>query len=68
MYKQDLALNNLWWLLVADQPTNLRSSHAKDSKMVLDAALSNIMHNKIRIKIKVRQTREWSSILFYTSV
>ena len=36
--------------------------------MVLDAALLNTQHYKIRIKGKVEQSREWSSILTYTSV
>ena len=33
-----------------------------DSKMVLDAALLNIQHYKIRIKSTVEQSREWSSV------
>ena len=37
-------------------------------KMVLDPALLNTQHYKVRIKGKVEQSREWSSILFYTSV
>ena len=40
----------------------------KTQKMVLDAALLNTQHNKIRIKGKVKQSREWSSALPYTSV
>ena len=47
---------------------NPRSSHTKDSKTVLDAALFNIQHHKVRIKGKVEQSREWSSALPYTSV
>ena len=31
--------------------------------MVLDAALLNIQHYKVRIKGKVEQSREWSSAL-----
>ena len=33
---------------------NPRSSHTKDSKMVLDAFLLNTQYNKVRIKGKVR--------------
>ena len=36
--------------------------------MVLDAALLNTQHNKVWIKGKVEQSREWSSALHYTSV
>ena len=44
------------------------SSHIKDSKMVLDSALLNTHHYKVRIKGKVEQAREWSSALSYTLV
>ena len=37
-------------------------------KMVLDAALLNTQHYKVRIKGKVEQSREWSSALTDTSV
>ena len=37
-------------------------------KMVLDAALLNTQHYKVKIKDKIEQSREGSSILFYTSV
>ena len=37
---------------------NPRSSHTKDSKMVLDASLLNAQHYKVRIKGKVEQSRE----------
>ena len=40
----------------------------KTKKMVLDAALLNTQHCKVRIKGKVEQSREWSSALTYTSV
>ena len=40
----------------------------KTQKMVLDNALLNTQHNKVRIKGKVEQSREWSSALPYTSV
>ena len=36
---------------------------SKTQKMVLDAALHNIQHYKIRIKVKVEQSRERSSAL-----
>ena len=39
----------------------------KTQKMVLDAALFNTQHYKIKIKGKVEQSREWSSALLYTS-
>ena len=41
---------------------------SKTQKMVLDAALLNTQQYKVRIKSKVEQSREWSSILPYTSV
>ena len=37
-------------------------------KMVLDAALLNTQHYKVRIKGKVEQSREWSGALHYTLV
>ena len=40
----------------------------KTHKMVLDAALLNTQHYKVRIKGKVEQSREWSSALPDTSV
>ena len=40
----------------------------KTQKMVLDAALLNTQHYKVRIKGKVEQSWEWSSTLPYTSV
>ena len=40
----------------------------KTQKMVLDAALLNTQHYKVRIKGKVEQSREWSSALPYTLV
>ena len=41
---------------------------AKTPKMVLDATLLNTEHYKVWIKGKVEQSREWSSVLPYTSV
>ena len=38
----------------------------KTQKMVLDAALPNTQHYKVRIKSKVEQSKERSSALFYT--
>ena len=40
----------------------------KTQKMVLDTALLNTQHNKVKIKGKVEQSREWSSALPYTLV
>ena len=40
----------------------------KTQKMVLDSALLNTQHYKVRIKGKVEQSMEWSSVLAYISV
>ena len=40
---------------------NPKSSHTKDSKMVLDAALLNTQHYNLRIKGKVEQSSEWGT-------
>ena len=40
----------------------------KTQKMVLDAALLNTQHYKVRIKGKVEQYREWSSAFSNTLV
>ena len=40
----------------------------KTLKMALDTSLLNTQHYKVRIKGKVEQSKEWSSVLFYTSV
>ena len=40
----------------------------KTQKMILDTALLNTQHYKVRIKGKVKQSRERSSALPYTSV
>ena len=42
-------------------PMVRESSHTKDSKMVLNAALLSNQHYKVKIKGKVEQSREWSS-------
>ena len=38
----------------------------KTQKMVLDAALFNTQHYKVRIEGKVEQSKKWSSTLPYT--
>ena len=40
----------------------------KTQKMVLDAALHNSQYYKVRIKGKVKQSREWSSTLLHIGV
>ena len=40
----------------------------KTQKMVLDAALLNTQHFKVRIKGKVEQSKEWSRTLSFTEV
>ena len=40
----------------------------KTPKIVVDAALLNTQHYKIRIKVKVKQSRERSKVLPYASV
>ena len=40
----------------------------KTQKMVLDAALLNTQHYEVRIKGKVKQSREWSSAFLNPSV
>ena len=47
---------------------NPRSSYTKDSQIVLDAALLNTQHYKVRVKGKVEQSREWSGAFPYISV
>ena len=42
---------------------NLRLSHTKDSKMVFDAALLSTQYYKVKIKGKVEQSWECSSII-----
>ena len=43
-------------------------SYQRLKKMVLDAALLNTQHYKVRIKGKVKQSREMNNSLPYTSV
>ena len=40
----------------------------KTKKIVLDAALLNTQHYKVKIRGKVEQSREWSCTLPYTLV
>ena len=40
----------------------------KTQKIGLDATLLNTQHYKVRIKVKVEQSREWGSSLPYISV
>ena len=40
----------------------------KTQKVIHDVALLSTLHNKVRIKGKVGQSREWSSALHYTLV
>ena len=59
-----------WWFFfrqwLVRPGFNPRSSHTKDSKMVLHASLLNTRYYKVRVKSKVEQSREWSSALPYT--
>ena len=53
------------------QETGVQShveSYQKTQKVVLDTALFNTQHYKVRFKGKVEQSREKSSSLPYTSV
>ena len=49
-------------------PGNRGSVIPKTKKMVLDAALFNTQHYKVRIEGEVVQTRKWTSTLTYTFV
>ena len=40
----------------------------KTQKIVLDATLLNTQHYKVKIKGKVKQSREWSNAFLYTLV
>ena len=51
-----------------DQGSVSGSVIPKTQKMVLDAALLNTQHYKVKIKSKVEQSKERSSILLYSSV
>ena len=41
---------------------------SKSQKMILDAALLNTQHYKVRIEGEVEQSRKWSSALLHKSV
>ena len=41
---------------------------AKTQKMAIDATLLYAQHYKVRIKVKVKQSSEWSSALFHLGV
>ena len=56
----------IWKTVFANGPGDRVIS--KTQKMVLDAALLNTQHYKVRIKAKVEQSREWSNALPYSSV
>ena len=54
--------------MVQEPVFNPRLCHTKDFKMVLDIALHNTEQYKVRIKGKVKKSREKSSVLPYTLV
>ena len=65
VYKEDLALNNLQWLICHKtklHPIYLIYMHKGD------LALNNTQQYKVRIKGKAEQSRERSSALPYTLV
>ena len=51
-----------------DQGSHQDQVIPKNQKMALGAALLNTHHYKVRIKGKVEQSREWSSVLPFSSV
>ena len=53
--------------MVQETGFNPESSHTKDSKMVLDHTLLSTHHYKVRIKSKVKQSKELKSALPYSS-
>ena len=53
---------------MAQETFNPRSSYTKDSKMVLDASLLNTQHYKVRIKIKMEQSRDRSCASLHLGV
>ena len=60
--------NLLFWLGLGDQVSISGWVIPKIQKVVLDTSLLNSQHYKVRFKGKVEQSREWSSLLSYTSV
>ena len=74
-YLHILDLLSLFWLVgrvFANGPGDQGSISGrvipKTLKMVFDTSLLNTQHYKVCIKGKVKQSREWSSALPYTSV
>ena len=51
-----------------DRGSNPDQVIPKTQKMVLEAALLNTQHYKVRIKGKMEQSKEWSSTLPYISM
>ena len=51
-----------------DQGSILGQVIPKTQEIVLDTSLLIPQHDKVQIKGKVEQSREWSNILLYTSV
>ena len=49
--------------MVRDTGIQSQVESLETQKMVLDAALLNTQHYKVRIKGKVEKSREWSSAL-----
>ena len=62
------AINSLFTNGLEDESSLPGQVITKTQKMVLDAALLNIQHCKVRIKGKLEQSREWSVALAYSSV
>ena len=70
-YNLDRAIRQMSWVFangLGDRGSIPGWVIPKTQKMVLDATLLNTQHYKVRIKGKVEQSREWSSILLYTLV
>ena len=53
---------------LANGPGDRGSIPGRDSKMALDSALLSTYPNKVRIKGKIEQSREWSIALPSTSM
>ena len=64
----DVKLWQLYSNVPGDQSSIPGQVISKTQKMVLDATLLSTQHYKVKIKGKVEQSREWSSILPYTLV
>ena len=61
-------MNSVFANGLGDQGSTPGQVIPKTQKMVLDAALLNTQHYKVRIKSKVKQFKKWSIALPYTSV